>query len=97
VIQKEKRCTLVVAAVVRGGCNNERYAVTRETRGFLPFSALSETRAFFNFYRRKIDAVTDTKYIAQISDEALEGWIGYMSEALEGEDKVLSRGLFSSL
>ena len=29
--------------------------------------------------------------IAQISDEALEGWIQYMRDALESEDKALAR------
>jgi hypothetical protein len=29
--------------------------------------------------------------IAQISDEALEGWIHYMRDALEGEGKALAR------
>ncbi len=31
------------------------------------------------------------KHIAQISDEALEGWIDYMRTALEGEDKSVAR------
>lgn len=30
-------------------------------------------------------------HIAQISDEALEGWICYMRDALEGEDRALAR------
>jgi hypothetical protein len=35
--------------------------------------------------------------IAQISNEALEGWIVYMREALESDDKALARRIFSSL
>lgn len=33
----------------------------------------------------------DPGRIAQISDEALEGWICYMRDALEGDDKALAR------
>ncbi len=31
------------------------------------------------------------RHIGQISDEALAGWIYYMRDALEGEDKALAR------
>jgi len=31
------------------------------------------------------------KHIGQISDEALEGWIYYMRDALEGDDKALAQ------
>jgi hypothetical protein len=48
------------AAVVRSEKDKEHHAVTTEIRGILPFSASWKTHAFFNFYRRKITAVTGT-------------------------------------
>jgi hypothetical protein len=39
----------------------------------------------------------DPGHIAQISDEALEGWICYMRDALESEDKALARRLIQQV